>query len=61
MTRLATALAIVRDALLILIMVLFLVAAGRIATAIDKAVNEPRPAQPCLIDPQSDACLNGGK
>jgi hypothetical protein len=60
MTRLANVLAIVRDTLLILIMVLALVLAGRLAAEVDKAVNEPRTAQPCLIDPQSAACLNAG-
>lgn len=58
--RVAHIMAIVRDALLILIMVLALAMAGRLAFAVDKAVNEPRTAQPCLIDPQSAACLNGG-
>jgi hypothetical protein len=55
-TRIARALAIIRDALLILIMVLFLVMAGRLAAAVDEAT-QPEPAQPCLIDPQSEACL----
>ena len=57
--RVAAVVAIVRDVMLIAIMILFLIVAGRIAAAVDKAVNEPRPAQPCLVDPQSVACLGG--
>jgi len=57
--RFAHVMAIIRDALLIWVMILFLITAGRIAAAVDKAVDEPQPAQPCLVDPQSAACLGG--
>lgn len=55
-TRIARVLAIIRDALLILIVVLFLAVVGRLASVVDEAT-KPEPAQPCLIDPQSEACL----
>lgn len=60
--RVAHVMAIIRDTLLILIMLLCLAFAGRLAFAVDKAVNEPKPAPTlhmlCDTEPNSPECLN---